>query len=85
MRLFPTEHFRRDFVDLPSSIQKRVARQLDVLLANPLHPSLRLKKMMGHRDVWEVRVTDAYRVTLSRDTASYILRRVGSHDILRKP
>ena len=38
------------------------------------------------RDIWEARVTRAYRFTFVIDGDTYILRRVGPHeDVLRNP
>jgi hypothetical protein len=38
------------------------------------------------RDIWEARITQAYRFTFVIDQDTYILRRVGPHeDALRKP
>jgi len=52
---------------------------------NPRHPSLRMKKMEGFSSIWEIRVTEGYRLTLQVDGDTYLLRRVGSHDILKRP
>jgi hypothetical protein len=50
-------------------------------------PLLQAKKMEGHRDpegrdIWEARVTKAYRMTFVVEGHTYILRRVGPHDML---
>jgi hypothetical protein len=52
--------------------------------------TLRAKKMEGQRDpegrdIWEVRVTQAYRFTFAIDGDMYILYRIGPHDIERRP
>ena len=90
MRFHPTERFVREYEQLPERLQRRVDRALDFLLSNFRHPSLRTKKMEGEqdsegRDIWEARVTQDYRLTFVIAGDAYILRRVGPHDIERRP
>ena len=85
MKLFLTERFRRDYRRLPAFLQDQVDRKLQTLLTNPKHPSLQTKKMQGVPGIWELRVTQGYRITFQIEGESYLLRRVGSHDILRTP
>lgn len=79
------ESFVKDYNNLPSDIQKRVDKQLRFLVKNPKHPSLNTKKMKDPSDIWEARVTESYRLTFQIEKDTYILRRVGTHDILRSP
>lgn len=46
-----TKPFDKDYARLPDEIQVRADKQLELLLVNPRHPSLRLKKMEGHSDL----------------------------------
>lgn len=85
MRLLPTEQFRRGYIRLPAEIQNQVDQKLQRFLSSPRHPSLQIKKMQGMKGIWELRVTQGYRVTFQIEGDLYVLRRVGSHDILRKP
>ena len=90
MRPVFTHGFVRDYQRLPESIQRRFDRALRFLLSNPRHPSLRAKKMEGQRDpegrdIWEARVTQGYRFTFAIDGDTYILYRIGPHDIERHP
>jgi len=85
MKVAFTKPFIRDYQGLPALIQKQIDEQLERLLENPRHPSLRMKKMEGHASVMEIRVTGGYRLTLQIDGDTYLLRRVGSHDILKRP
>jgi len=41
--------------------------------------------MEGAKDIWEMRVTANYRITFQTTGDTAILRRVGSHDVLRRP
>jgi mRNA-degrading endonuclease RelE of RelBE toxin-antitoxin system len=85
MKLFFTKTFIRDYRNLPSEIQDTTDKQLERLLSNPRHPSLRIKKMNDPRNIWEGRVTDAYRFTFQREGDACILRKVGTHDTLKNP
>ena len=85
MKLARTARFVRDFRSLPLQIQHRAAKQLQLLIDNPRHPSLRIKKMEGTHDIWEGRITKGYRFTFQVHQDSYLLRRIGTHDILTAP
>lgn len=47
MKLQPTERFRKDYEGLPQRLQHRVDKALGLLLQNPRHPSLQIKKLKG--------------------------------------
>ncbi len=79
-----TESFARDFKNLPREIQQRAEKSIFLLATNPAHPSLRTRKMKGLEDIWEASVTMSYRITYQRAGQALILRRIGTHDILRR-
>jgi len=85
VKLARTARFARDFRSLPPDIQRRAAKQLQLLLDNPRHPSLHTKKMEGAQDIWEGRISKGYRFTFQVRNDTYILRRIGAHDILGAP
>lgn len=85
MKAVYTESFEKDYNSLALSIQKQTNRKLGLLLSNMRHPSLRVKKMEGTKDIWEASVTKSYRITFNLLEDCLILRRIGTHDILRKP
>ena len=85
MKFTFTKNFVREYRKLPQEIQKAVDKQLEVLLENPKHPSLNLKKMQDPRGIWECRVTYSYRFTFQIEDDTYILRKVGTHDTLKNP
>jgi mRNA interferase RelE/StbE len=85
MKVLTTRSFDRDYAALPDNIQDLANQKLRLLLENPRHPSLRLKKMGGRGEIWEASVTMTYRFTFQREGDTYILRRIGTHDILRTP
>lgn len=85
MKLVFTKPFVRAYRDLPERIKRLTDKQLGILLNNPQHPSLALKKMQDPREIWEGRITESYRFTFQIVGDTYVLRRVGTHDLLRDP
>ncbi|MFQ5751318.1 MAG: type II toxin-antitoxin system RelE/ParE family toxin [bacterium] len=57
MTIVQTERFKKDFTALPPNVQKRALKQIALFLNNPRHPSLSVKKMKGHPNIRERRVT----------------------------
>ena len=84
MKFQTTRPFDRDYAGLPEEIKERVEKQLALLLLNPSHPSLRLKRIRGTADIWEVRGSRSYRLTLQLAGDTYLLRRVGPHDVIER-
>jgi mRNA interferase RelE/StbE len=85
MKLFFTHSFIRDYQALPHHLQKAVENKLKIFLVNQRHPSLKTKKMHDPREIWEGRITQGYRFTFQITGETCILRRLGTHDILRTP
>jgi mRNA interferase RelE/StbE len=85
MKLWFTHSFIMDYQSLPSQLQRAVDKQLKLFLSNQRHPSLNIKKMQDPRDIWEGRITKGYRFTFQMEGEVVILRRLGTHDILRTP
>ncbi len=84
MKLLASEPFQRDYKKLPRHIQKETDNALRLLANNPRHPSLRVKKMQGTKGIWEGSVTMSFRFTFHMHGDTVVLRRIGTHDILRK-
>lgn len=85
MEFFRTERFRKDFKRLPAIIQENVPEVLERLATNRRHPSLQVKKMEGVQDIWELCVTQNYRITFQCVREGVLLWRIGTHDVLRQP
>jgi len=86
MKLLFTKLFDRDYEKLPRTIQKQCDKQLLTLLKNPQHPSLRISKIRGFKNIWEGRITKGYRFTFQIFKDIYLIRRIGKHnEVLRKP
>ena len=77
--------FKKHYKKLPPNIQEKVDKTLLLLEQNPSHPSLHFKKMEGTKDIYEWRISDNYRGTLTKKNRIAYLRKIGTHDILRNP
>ncbi len=82
MKIRITKPYLTRYNKLPSTIRKRVDKQLQLLLENPQHPSLRLHKMEGYPNMWEISVSMNYRIIFKLENDEYILIKIGIHDIL---
>lgn len=71
-----TKPFKQDYQRLPIQIQELINKQIDYLMENPHHPSLRIKKMEGHESIWEARIIKGYRMTFQIHGGICFLRRV---------
>lgn len=85
MQLYRTERFRKDFKQILREIQERLFKVLQLFASNARHPSLQVKKMEGAPGIWELRVSDNYRVTFQYVEENVLLRRIGTHDVLKQP
>jgi len=78
-----TRSFEKQFRKLSKEIREATYRKLRLLLENPSHPSLRLEKLTD--EIWAFSVTMNYRVTFQYFNGDILLRKIGTHDILRRP
>lgn len=85
MHLEATQTFIRLYHKLPQDIRERTQKALQLLESNPRHPSLGHKKMAGQRDLFELRVSENYRITYQRIGNTAYLRKIGTHNLLRSP
>ncbi len=83
MKIRRTRSFLKDYKKLPEEIKPRVNKNLALLFENPRYPSLRFKKLKG-TDKFEIRISKGYRLTFRYQDQILELRRVGTHDLLRK-
>lgn len=84
MTVHYTDSFKNDFQKLPKIIQELSEKKLDLFVENARHPSLHIKKMTGTQHIWEGRINYHYRFTFQFNADIVILRRIGTHDILKK-
>jgi len=83
VKIRKTNSFLKDYKRLPEEIKASVNKNLALLFENPRHPSLRLKKLKG-TDKFEIRISKGYRLTLRYQEQIIELRRIGTHDLLKK-
>lgn len=79
-----TNSYDKSYAALPRAIQRRTLEKLSLYENDPRHPSLKVKKMEGLKDIWELSVTKSYRITFQRYGRVVLLRNIGTHDILGK-
>ena len=86
MRVARTERFRRAYRKLGPDNRKRARKAIRLLLENPRHRGLRVKRVKGTRGIWEARVSRSCRLTFELQRDTYLLRNVGEHnEVLGKP
>ncbi len=79
-----TRTFDKSFTALPPNIQESALEKLALYENKARHPSLRVKKLEGTADIWEMSVTRNYRITFQREGKVVLLRNIGTHNILRR-
>lgn len=79
MKFLLTERASRDYRSLSISLQKRIDKQIGLLLINPRHPSLRSKKYDETRGVWQARVSRDYRFYFVIKNATYKIVSITAH------
>ncbi|SFR13978.1 mRNA-degrading endonuclease (mRNA interferase) YafQ, toxin component of the YafQ-DinJ toxin-antitoxin module [Desulfoscipio geothermicus DSM 3669] len=80
-----TNRFVRSYKKLDRAIRLQVDKTLQVMVINPSHPSLRLKRVQGTKDIWEASVNMSIRITLSFSEDTIQLRNVGTHEQVFRP
>ncbi len=84
MKLIRTDRFLEDYRKLPAQIQKQTDRKLKYLAEKVAHPSLRVKRVRKHEEVYEGSINLDYRFLFAITSEGYLLLRIGRHDILEK-
>ena len=79
-----TETFKKNYGDLPPSLQNRFDRKLELFLQDPKHPSLNIHRYHGREDVWEGYVNKAYRFTFFITQIAITFRNIGPHAMIDK-
>ena len=80
-----TDRFQKHYKDLNDNEKKQLKNKLTLLSENPLHPSLRSKRIQGTEDLFECSVNMDIRIILYYEgNTMIILIDVGHHDILKK-
>ena len=77
--------FKKAYKNLPENIRKQFYEKFRLFISNPKHPSLKVKKMVSTKDIFEARISKSYRWTFQFVKGGVKLRHIGAHDILRRP
>ncbi|MBI4669276.1 MAG: cytotoxin [Elusimicrobia bacterium] len=80
MNFKTTKRFDRSFFKISTHVQNKFYKAIDLLLHNPRHPSLGVRKMPGTEAIFECRIDIHHRFTFQIESSTYILRNIGSHD-----
>ena len=80
-----TDRFQKHFKSLTDIEKKQLQNKLRLLTENPLHPSLRTKRIQGTTDLYECSVNMDIRIIWYYEgNTMIILVDVGHHDILKQ-
>ena len=80
MRIARTERFKAAYMELTPSNQQRAQKAIRLLLENPRHPGLRVKRIKGTEGIWEARVSRSICMTFEVHGDLIVLRNIGRHD-----
>ena len=80
MELFFSERFKKDYKLFSGDIKQVINSKLKILSENPLHSSLRTKKIKGKEDIFETSINMHIRMTWSYYEGKILLRTIGEHD-----
>jgi len=77
--------FVRAYKKLDQETRQQVDKTLRTMIKNTGHPSLRLKRVQGTKDIWEASVNMSIRITLRFSGDIIQLRNVGTHEQVFRP
>ena len=80
-----SEVFQKHFKNFAEKQKRQIRNKLNILVENPAHPSLRVKRIKGTLSLWEMSVNMDIRVIFEFEKNTIIvLIDVGHHDVLKK-
>ncbi len=79
MEIGRTERFVRDYDSAPPEIRRAVDRKIALLAENLRHPSLHAKKYHEGEDLWQARITGAWRFYFRIEGQRYVLTSMTMH------
>ncbi|MCL2434304.1 MAG: type II toxin-antitoxin system YafQ family toxin [Clostridia bacterium] len=80
-----TDRFRKSYKTFSDKEKKQIMNKLKLLAENPMHPSLRTKRIQGTSDLFECSVNMDIRIIWYYEgDRIIILLDVGHHDILKR-
>lgn len=77
--------FKKHYQKLSDTEKKQTKKKLKFFVENPIHPSLRTKKIQGIDEIWESSINMDIRIIWFYENNELIfLLDIGHHDILDK-
>lgn len=81
MKVVYSESFKKNVEKLPIDIKRQLKKKLEIMLENPRHPSLRIKKLKGRKDgIFGASINMDIRMTWEYIDDGILLRNIGEHD-----
>lgn len=78
-----TSRFKREYKRLPAEVKEKFKVQFNRFIEHPyaeFHPSLRVKRIQGTYNIFEMTITMSIRVTWQYIKDGILLRNIGEHD-----
>lgn len=86
IKIHYTEYFVEKVSALSPEVKKALKKKLSLMMKNPRHPSLRVKKIQGQEGIFEASITMSVRMTWQYTEDGILLRNIDEHDkALKKP
>lgn len=79
MRVFYSDKFKCSYKQAPEHVQDAFDKQVEFLLGDLRHPSLRTKKYDEARNIWQARVTRDWRFYFLIEKDTYYLVDIIKH------
>ena len=74
-----SQRFDREYAALPKILQRKVEKQVRLLVENIRHPSLRAKKYDETKDIWQAWMDRKYRLYFTIVGDTYMLISLKRH------
>jgi mRNA-degrading endonuclease YafQ of YafQ-DinJ toxin-antitoxin module len=75
-----SDRFKENYAKLNDDIKKKVRDKLKLMAENPMHPSLRTKKIQGTEKIFGASINMSVRLTWQYIENGILLRNIGEHD-----
>ena len=84
MEFIFSNRFKKDYKKISLEDKSTVANKLRIMAENPMHPSLRTKKIRGMEEIFECSINMSIRMTWEYKENRIFLRAIGKHDFTLK-
>lgn len=80
MTIYPSERFIENYKKLNIELKKKTKIKIKIMQQNPMHPSLRTKRIQGTQNIFEASINMSIRITWQYIESGIVLRNIGKHD-----